>query len=265
MEVDREVFATETEDVDTLAGLILSIRGGIPQRNEVIRFNDIRFTIESADRKRIKRVKITMPEKKPDDFITPDSTGFPALSIFIALFFFVLTGCEDDFTPKERGYFRIALPEKKYEHFSVPGCPFAFDVPVYAKAVADSERQAEPCWYNVEFPKFHGTVYLSYKQVNNNVAKFIEDSRTLSMKHISKATGMQEIPVNNPGKKVYGILYQVKGNAASSMQFYLTDSTRNFIRGSLYFYAVPNPDSIAPVQHFIEKDVERLIDSFEWK
>ena len=94
--------------------------------------------------------------------------------------------------------------------------------------------------------------------------KFIEDSRTLSMKHISKASGMHEEEINNAYKKVYGIFYDVKGNAASSVQFYVTDSTANFIRGALYFYAVPNPDSIAPVLKFVEADVKHLIDSFSW-
>jgi putative hemolysin len=266
MEVDHEIFEVDGENVDTLAGLILAVRGGIPQRNEVIKLNDIRFTIESADRKRIKRVKITMPEKEIDDTIPPDATGgLSALSIILALFFFMLTGCEDEFTPKQRGYFRIALPEKKYTKYVAPDCPFSFDIPVYAQASPDSSRLTEPCWYNIDFPKFHGTIYLSYKPVNNNVLKFIDDSRALSMKHISKATGLQEIPIAYPDKKIYGVLYHVKGNAASSMQFYMTDSVKNFVRGSLYFYAVPNPDSIGPVQQFIEADVLRFIDTFRWK
>ncbi len=265
MEVDREVFAADSEDIDTLAGLLLAIRGGIPQRNEVIKHNDIRFTIESADRKRIKRVKITMPEKTSDNTFPTDTTGFSALTIILALFFFGLTGCEDDYVPKERGYFRITLPVKEYHPFEAPSCPFSFDIPSYAIASRDTLRQAEPCWYNVDFPQFKGTVYLSYKSVNNNVLKYIEDTRTLSMKHISKATGMQEHPVDYPEKKVYGIVYEIKGNAASSLQFYLTDSTKNFIRGSLYFYAVPNPDSIKPVQTFIQQDVLKMIETFRWR
>ena len=85
------------------------------------------------------------------------------------------------------------------------------------------------------------------------------------MKHISKASGMEEKAIENKSKRVYGIYYDVKGNSASSVQFYLTDSSTNFIRGALYFYAVPNPDSIAPVLSFIEEDVKHLIESFSWK
>jgi gliding motility-associated lipoprotein GldD len=117
----------------------------------------------------------------------------------------------------------------------------------------------------VEFPAYKGTLYLSYKPLRNDLQKFIEDSRTLSMKHIPRASGMHEEPIIYGDKKVYGVYYDIKGNAASSIQFYLTDSTKNFLRGSLYFYAPPNPDSLRPVLRFIEADVKVFIESFRWK
>lgn len=268
MEVDRKIFITgNDEEPDTLAGLLLYIKGGIPQRFEVIKHNNVTFTIESVDRKKIKRVKITLPEKII--FEKPGSDGLRAFSSFIPfLFLFLsigLTGCEEDYIPKQRAYFRISFPEKKYERFTGNSCPFSFDIPVYAKIVADSGGNSEPCWFNVEFPAFKGTLYLSYKGVNKDLNNFIEDSRSLSMKHISRASGMQEEAISNSQKKLFGNYYSVKGNAASPVQFYLTDSTKSFLRGSLYFYAVPNPDSIAPILDFIEKDVKHLLESFEWK
>jgi gliding motility-associated lipoprotein GldD len=63
---------------------------------------------------------------------------------------------------------------------------------------------------------------------------------------------------------VYGILYDIKGDAASNTQFFLTDSTHNFIRGALYFEVHPNKDSLAPVLEFINKDLVHLIETFEW-
>jgi gliding motility-associated lipoprotein GldD len=101
--------------------------------------------------------------------------------------------------------------------------------------------------------------------VNNDLARYINDSQTLSLKHITKASGMQEEEINEPEKKVYGFYTFVKGNAASAVQFYLTDSSKHFIRGALYFYAIPNPDSIAPVLTFVEEDVKHLVSTFEWK
>ncbi len=266
MEIDRKIFETENDNIDTLAGLILSIRGSIPQRNEIVKLNDIKFTIESADRKRIKRVKITLPDNLPPNTgPTEGFTGMSALGMILLFFFATLTGCDENYIPKQRGYFRITLPEKNYKHAEINSCPYSFDIPTYAEVKQDTSQLAEPCWYNIEFPAFRGTLYLSYKPVHNDLKKFIEDSRTLSMKHISKASGMHEEEIKQPEKKVYGIFYDVKGNAASSVQFYLTDSTNHFVRGALYFYAPPNPDSIAPVLNFVKEDVRYFVKTFSWK
>ena len=185
--------------------------------------------------------------------------------ILLFLLSTVFFSCEQEYNPKPRGYFRIEVPEKKYEVFKSSDCNFSFEVPVYAKVIKDTIESAEPCWYNIEWPKYKGTVYLSHKNVNKNLAKFINDSQTLSMKHIAKASGMHEEEINEPNKKVYGYYTFVKGNAASAVQFYLTDSSKHFVRGALYFYAIPNPDSIAPVLNFVEEDVKHLVSSFEWK
>ena len=267
IEIDRKIFDTDNENVDTLAGLILEIRGCIPQRNEIIKLNDIKFTIESADRKRIKRVKITLPEKNIPGNTTDGRFSNSRLLMILVVFFqfSFLTACNEDYVPKQKAYFRITLPEKKYERFTSSMCPFSFDTPVYSQVVPDKKKKSDACWFNVEFPQFKGTLYLSYKSVHNDLKKYIEDSHTLSMKHISRASGLQEQVIENYSKKVYGIYYDVKGNAASSIQFYLTDSSANFIRGALYFYAVPNRDSLAPVLNFVEEDVKHLIESFSWK
>ncbi len=262
-EIDRDLFTTGDSDAETLAGFILEKKGSIPFRNEVFTHEGIQFTIESADRKRIKRVKVTLPEKKTNS--SDDGNHFGMMALIPLLFILSLSSCDQDYVPKPRGYFRIAVPEKAYTTFSPETCPFQFDIPVYSEIVKDPSPKAEPCWMNIEFPKFKATVYLSYKDVKGDLNKFIEDSRSLSFKHISKASGIEEANISDPVHRVFGTSYQVKGNAASSYQFFLTDSTHHFLRGSLYFYAIPNPDSLAPVNDFITKDIEHLIETFRWK
>jgi putative hemolysin len=266
MEMDRSQFEPEDQEVETLAGLLLGIKGGIPQKNEVLLFNGMTFTVESADRRRIKRVKVSLPLPEESQ---PDNDGGGTLKTWIvvglAALTFALSACDESFTPRPKGYFRIALPEKSYTAFDGAGCPFTFDIPAYAVMSPDTSPGAEPCWMNMEFPAFNGTVYLSYKAVHGDVARFIEDSRKLSMKHIPRASGIREIPVAFPERKVYGTYYAIKGSAASPVQFYLTDSVRHFLRGSLYFYAVPQPDSIAPVLDFVTADVDHLVESLRWK
>ena len=267
MEVDRKIFDIGNEEVDTLAGLILELKGSIPYKFEVIRFKEITFTIESADRRRIKRVKVSLPEKTQDNE-TPENNSGQTGAIVALIFFlssFLLTSCDEEFTPKPKGYFRIELPGKQYHQFMPEDCPFTFEIPSYSRIDRDTDAKAEPCWMDVQFDQFHATLYLSYKQVNGNVRKYFEDSRALALKHIPKASGIEEQAINVPSDRIYGTRYDVKGSAASPVQFFITDSMSHFLRASLYFYASPNPDSIAPVLNFISSDIDHMLATFRWK
>jgi gliding motility-associated lipoprotein GldD len=178
---------------------------------------------------------------------------------------FIASCMNDDSTmPRRKGYFRIALPEKQYTTYSEE-CPFTFEYPVYAKVVKDTEPGAQPCWLNVVYPAFHAKLYLSYKVVNGNLDKYLEESRSFAVKHEVKASAINEKDWTNASAKVYGLIYDIEGNAASNMQFYLTDSTTNFIRGALYFYSIPNKDSLAPVVNFLKEDIVHMVETFHWK
>lgn len=188
-----------------------------------------------------------------------------AFCFLIFAVYIFLPSCSGDgeATPRPQGYFRIDLPEKKYLQFS-DSFPYQFLYPEYAKAEADKNPNAEPYWMNINYEKFKATLYLSYKPVKNNLDSLLEQSRTLAIQHQQKANAMRESPVMNDSAKVYGLIYEFGGNTASSLQFYLTDSTKNFVRGALYFYARPNADSLAPVYNFLKEDVFKMIESFEW-
>jgi gliding motility-associated lipoprotein GldD len=185
--------------------------------------------------------------------------------VILMVLFFLICSCKNDYYPKPRGYFRIDLPEKEYVRFDT-SFPYSFEYPVYARVVPDKDPKAEPYWINVVFPEFKGNIHISYKKINNNLAEYLEDSRTLVMKHIPKASAISNKTFENSEKKVYGLIYDISGTeAASPYQFYLTDSVDHFIRGALYFNAIPNNDSLAPVIDFIEKDIDRMIETFAWK
>ena len=176
-------------------------------------------------------------------------------------------GCDTDdevFSPKPRGYFRINFPEKKYRVYDSI-CPYKFEIPVYAEMKQDKHNGADPCWLNLEFPKYKATVHLSYKVVSNNMGNYLEDSHDFANKHQVKATGLDEIAILRDSAKVYGLLFDIAGNTASSVQFYLTDSTHHFLRGALYFNSVPNIDSLRIVVDFIKKDILHLINTTSWK
>lgn len=179
----------------------------------------------------------------------------------------VLSACGNhDYSPKPRGYFRIEFPEKAYQDYS-GGCPFTFQYPKYATIVPDTERITHPCWLNMRFPQFNGTLHLSYETLSKNVLldSLIEHSHEFAFKHTVKASSIDEVKLFYPERKVYGVYYMIDGNAASSAQFFLTDSTKHFLRAALYFRTEPRLDSIQPVLNFVKKDMDVMIKSFKWK
>jgi len=177
----------------------------------------------------------------------------------------VLSGsCQNNHTPRPRGYFRIAFPVKSYKPLDL-SVPYYFQIPSYSIPGLDPMSPDQPTWITIEVPANHAQIHISYKRINNNLGKYIEESRSLAYQHSQKASAIEEQLFLNPSKKVYGTIYNIKGNAASPMQFYLTDSIRNFLRGSLYIKEIPNTDSLQPVIGFLTQDVLQLIKTTEWK
>ena len=62
--IDGEIdyFDEVKGDADTLAGLILELKGNIPEKGEVLVYEPYTFSIESVDQRRVKRVKISIDE-----------------------------------------------------------------------------------------------------------------------------------------------------------------------------------------------------------
>jgi len=184
---------------------------------------------------------------------------------------FCLSSCHGDYAPKQKAYPRVNFPERKYELYDPAECPFKFEKPVYTRITRDTlyfgqKLKSNECWLNVYFPMFNGNVNLTYKDINDtmNLERLIEDAHKLAFKHTKKANYIDEIKIPNE-HGVGGILYDLGGDAASNVQFFLTDSNKHFIRGALYFYNQPNADSMAPVLDFVKADMKQMLKTFEWK
>lgn len=187
------------------------------------------------------------------------------------LLYFLLVVCSfqaceerDIKVPKQRGYFRIDLPERNYVQFSEKDFPYTFKVPSYAKVEKDTDVGAEPYWINVQFPTMKATVHISYQKLQNNLGEIVDDVHYLAFKHEVRADAINTKEFHYDEKKVHGLLFDIKGDAASVLQFCVIDSTKNFVRGALYFNVPPNKDSLAPVVNFVREDIIELISSFEW-
>jgi gliding motility-associated lipoprotein GldD len=181
--------------------------------------------------------------------------------LFAILF---LSACGETSIPRPYGYFRVDLPKHDYRTIDTLGLPYRFDLPIGAQLVS-REAKGENYWIDLYYPSLNASIYCSYKPVKGNLIDLLEDTRKIVYKHSIKADGIGEKVFDSQHKDVHGILYDLKGNTASSVQFILTDSTHNFFRGALYFNNVPNKDSIAPMANYIREDIIRIMESFDWK
>jgi gliding motility-associated lipoprotein GldD len=191
----------------------------------------------------------------------------PLLTCF-ALF---CMSCEESTPiPRPRAYPRVQYPEKVYEPFTAPYCGFSFEKPIYAAIERDTtffdKKAGSDCWFNLNIPALDAKIYCSYYPITNK-AKFdelVQDAFSMAQKHNIKANYIEEIPIHRPADHVHGIIYNIDGPAASSYQFFLTDSTHNFLRGALYFNTQARPDSLAPVVRFMKKDVNKIVETLKW-
>jgi gliding motility-associated lipoprotein GldD len=187
---------------------------------------------------------------------------------FLAIVF--LVSCNSGYTPKKKGYYRIEFPEKSYQVFNQPDYPYSFEYPVYATVIKDStffdEKAENPWWINIDIPRFAGRIYISYKEIGkNNFDSLVNDGFKMAFRqHTDVATEIRD-SVMKTSNGIEGIYFSLGGNTATANQFFLTDSTRHFLRGALYFDAAPNEDSLGIVNNFLKRDLQHLINTLKWK
>ena len=176
----------------------------------------------------------------------------------------IFAGCDHPTVPKPKGYFRIDLPQQSYVHFDSP-CSYSIEYPEYAVINLHPMAATDTCWMDIEFPSLKAKIHLTYFDINDNLASLTELSREMAYKHTHKAEAIDEKLWTDESAGVYGMLYDLKGNTASAVQFFVTDSIRHYLRGSLYFTAQPNEDSLMPVISFIREDIIHLIETLNWR
>jgi len=177
--------------------------------------------------------------------------------------FGALMGCggsEVEYYPKPRGFLRMDFPDRVFESYQ-SNCPFVFEMPDYFKI----DEKPGSCNRNIQISRFNATLFITYLPVDTNLVYNVEYSRKLAYEHNIRADAIEESVVKDPERKVYGLKYNIKGDAASQYQFYLTDSVSNFLRGALYFNSAPNYDSLRPSLEYVVQDIDHIIETLEWK
>ncbi len=177
-----------------------------------------------------------------------------------------MIACSVEYTPKPKGYNRIDLPSQTYQALQEDH-PYTFEFSQHAKIRPDSSTIAQPHWINILYPKLGANVQLTYKSINGNqkmLNDLIEDARKLTSKHQIKAYSIEETEVRTPSGDIASV-FELQGEIPSQFQFYVTDSTKHFLRGALYFRTATQNDSLAPVIEFVKKDIVHILNTLKWK
>ena len=181
---------------------------------------------------------------------------------------FVLGCSENPPIPRPEGYPRVFLPEKDYREYDGGGCPYKFEYPTYSNVEVDSLffSEVKDCWIDIYFPVFDARIHFTYEHIQDSskILDLVTEAHEMSFKHARKADYIEQIPIDR-GEGVKGLMYDVGGDAASAVQFYLTDFSDHYMRGALYFNTTPNADSLAPMINFLKEDIEHLMNTFEWQ
>jgi gliding motility-associated lipoprotein GldD len=183
------------------------------------------------------------------------------LYLFLASYFY---SCSEAYIPRPYGYFRVDLPAHEYRMVDTLDLPYRFELPKNVKLIGHS-KGADRFSIDLHYEKLNANIFCSYMPIKGNLVNLLEDSRKFVYKHSIRADGISEKAFQNKERNVHGLLYDLKGNTASSVQFLVTDSAHHFFRGALYFNNVPNKDSITPMSNYIREDVIRIMETFEWK
>lgn len=216
------------------------------------------------------------------------NAGLKCCMMLMLVIAVTMISCNAPYVSKKRGYFNIELPKRGYQKFEREGFPYSFEYPVYSQIIQDStyfdSNPENPYWINIDFPKFGGRIFLSYKKIGgkalyrikqpdgkykdsfgiNVFDKMVGDAFTLTNKNDVVSNSIKDSLIHTPNN-ISGVFFKVGGNAATAKQFFLSDTTSNFIRGALYFDVTPNADSLKPVQDFLQVDLEHIINTFKWK
>lgn len=195
-----------------------------------------------------------------------------------------------DYSPKPQAYLRIDLPEHEYFLLDTmrtyPGDTLVFDgdTAIALSGFATTfpfTFEANQCiewtekdapkgerWIDLKYPQWDGVVFLSYRRMHSpdELKVNIDDAIRFMEQHYKVASGVEEQGYEDRENRVYGTVYYLKGSkVASTCQFWLTDSTTNFLRGSLFLNRTPNNDSLAPVLEYIQTDIEHLVETLRWR
>ena len=183
----------------------------------------------------------------------------------IAFLVLLCLACESNWLPKPPGYNRIELPRHEYQRLE-QGYPYQLDFSTHSRVEADSFNLGEKEWINLNYKEFGAKVHLTYKKIDQSTdfKTLSNDAFNLTAKHQIKAYGIEEAILLTPNGYV-AVVAELSGEVPTQFQFFVTDSTSNFLRGAVYFNSALKNDSLAPIIEYIKIDMAHLINSVNFE
>ena len=168
--------------------------------------------------------------------------------------------------PKPPTYLNIHFPDHTYSNV-MGDCPYEFKLASLYKYKTIENSKINSCIQEINLGPLNGSLYLYYIALpsKDSLAEIINFANDKVDEHKIIADKIEFVQIINPKNRVFGTFFELKGNVATNFQFYLTDSSQNFIRGEVLLNCRPNYDSLRPTLSYLKVDLLELVHNFKWK
>lgn len=248
--LSNDTFEDVKGDADTVAGLVLELKGEFPKVREEVEHKNFLFQVLSMDARRIIKVKLVIKLLIPFLFISFSSCSLKKAD-------------------------QVA-PVRTYQQIT-DTLPFTFQIPTSAKFVLSAAPTDSTYFFDIIFPKEEACLYVTFHQLvfgkslsrsNDSISvrrrfwKLSEESRRLVYFHTVKADAINEVEYADPSRHVGGLFYDLTGSVATPVQVSLTDSSTYFLHASLYFDSGEMRSEKAEALSILKLDLRRLMETF---
>lgn len=179
----------------------------------------------------------------------------------IRIFFFMLfvVSCQNP-TPKPKAQLALQYPRPQYKPIE-NNCSYQFDFNQCA-----TFKSLSSCGSTLIYPSLRAALYITYFDLEKASLDtlLLDFDKRLEM-FGKKTFQLDESAFENQQHKVIGSCVTLIGDSPSNLHFFGTDAQKHYITGSLLFDTPPHYDSLAPAIAYIKNDVQRLLESLQWR
>ncbi len=188
------------------------------------------------------------------------------INVLLAFLILNAFACKDPApVPKPPTYLNINFPHHSYS--IVKGdCPYEFKLASLYNYKTIENSNFNSCIQEINLGPLNGSLFLFYIEIpsKDSLPDIINMANDKVDEHKIKADKIEFEQIIDAKNRVFGTFFELKGNVATNFQFYLTDSSQNFVRGEVILNCRPNYDSLRPSLDYLKVDLLELVHNFKW-